>query len=85
MDIINEFKEYGTDVSVYDPWVDHQEVMDEYGITVIDKPEGTYSAVILAVSHNQFLEMDMRDFVGNSGVIFDVKSTLPKDNIDGRL
>lgn len=85
VDIINEFKEYGTDVSVYDPWVDHQEVMDEYGITVIDKPEGTYSAVILAVSHNQFLEMDMRDFVGNSGVIFDVKSTLPKDNIDGRL
>ena len=85
VDIINEFKEYGTDVSVYDPWVDHQEVMDEYGITVIDKPEGTYSAVILAVSHNQFLEMDMRDFVGTSGVIFDVKSTLPKDNIDGRL
>ena len=85
VDIINEFKEYGTDVSVYDPWVDHQEVMDEYGITIIDKPEGTYSAVILAVSHNQFLEMNKRDFVGNSGVIFDVKSTLPKENIDGRL
>ena len=85
VDIVNEFKEYGTDVSVYDPWVDHQEVMDEYGITMIEKPEGIYSAVILAVSHNQFLAMDIRDFVGNSGVIFDVKSALPKENIDGRL
>lgn len=85
VDIVNEFKEYGTEVSVYDPWVNHQEVMDEYGIAMIDEPEGIYSAVILAVSHSQFLSMNIKDLVSNSGVIFDVKSTLPKENIDGRL
>ena len=82
VDIVNEFKEYGTEVSVYDPWVNHQEVMDEYGIAMIDEPEGIYSAVILAVSHSQFLSMNIKDLVSNSGVIFDVKSTLPKENID---
>ena len=85
VDIVNEFKEYGTEVSVYDPWVNHQEVMDEYGIAMIDEPEGIYSAVILAVSHSQFLSMNIKDLVSDSGVIFDVKSTLPKENIDGRL
>lgn len=85
VDIVNEFKEFGTEVSVYDPWVSHQEVMHEYGIEMIEKPEGIYSAVILAVSHHQFLSMDIRDLVGDSGVVFDVKSALPKENIDGRL
>jgi UDP-N-acetyl-D-glucosamine/UDP-N-acetyl-D-galactosamine dehydrogenase len=85
VDIVNEFNEYGTEVSVYDPWVNPQEVMDEYNIEMIEKPEGLYSAVILAVSHHQFLSMNIKDLVGDSGVIFDVKSTLPKENIDGRL
>lgn len=85
VDIVNEFKEYGTEVSVYDPWVDHQEVMHEYGISMIEKPEGIYSAVILAVSHNQFMSMNIKNLVGKTGIIFDVKSALPKENIDGRL
>jgi UDP-N-acetyl-D-galactosamine dehydrogenase len=85
VDIVNEFNEYGTEVSVYDPWVNPKEVMDEYNIEMIEKPEGLYSAVILAVSHHQFLSMNIKDLVGDSGVIFDVKSTLPKENIDGRL
>ena len=59
--------------------------MDEYGIAMIDEPEGIYSAVILAVSHSQFLSMNIKYLVSDSGVIFDVKSTLPKENIDGRL
>ena len=55
------------------------------GIEMIEKPEGIYSVVILAVSHHQFLSMDIRGLVGNSGVVFDVKSALTKENIDGRL
>lgn len=85
VDIFNEFKEFGTEVSVYDPWVRHLEVMHVYGIEMIEKPEGIYSVVILAVSHHQFLSMDIRGLVGNSGVVFDVKSALTKENIDGRL
>lgn len=85
VDIIKEFNEFGTDVSVYDPWVNHQEVHEEYGIEMIDKPKGEYAAVILAVSHHQFLSMDIKSLVSQSGVIFDVKSALPKETIDGRL
>lgn len=85
VDIINEFAEFGTDVSVYDPWVSKEEVMHEYGIDVIDKPEGPYAAIIHAVSHTQFVEMDFKSMLDSNGVIFDVKSSLPKDIVDRRL
>ncbi len=85
VDIINEFDEFGTEVSVYDPWVDKQEVKEEYGVDVIAKPEGKYAAIILAVSHSEFLAMDIRSLIDAKGVVFDVKSALPKEIVDERL
>ncbi|KCB52407.1 nucleotide sugar dehydrogenase, partial [Bordetella hinzii 1277] len=58
VDIIKELGEYSVDVDVYDPWVDAEEAKHEYGITPIAQPaEGSYDAIILAVSHHQFVEM----------------------------
>ncbi len=85
VDIIEEFEQFGTNVSVYDPWVDPIEVKSEYGISVIDKPNGQYSAVILAVGHNEFLEIDVKSLLESNGVLFDVKSILPKENVTSRL
>ena len=85
VDIIEEFNEYGTDVSVYDPWVNKDEVRHEYGLEVIAKPEGKYAAVVLAVSHLEFLQMDIRSLLDDNGVLFDVKSALPKEIVDERL
>jgi UDP-N-acetyl-D-galactosamine dehydrogenase len=85
VDIIEEFEQFGTNVSVYDPWVNPKEVKAEYGISVVDKPRGQYSAVILAVGHNKFLEMDIQEFLEPNGVLFDVKSILPKENVTYRL
>lgn len=85
VDIIEEFEQFGTNVSVYDPWVNPKEVKAEYGIGVVDKPRGQYSAVILAVGHNEFLEMDIQEFLEPNGVLFDVKSILPKENVTYRL
>jgi UDP-N-acetyl-D-galactosamine dehydrogenase len=85
VDIISEFAEFGTEVSVYDPWVNKEEVMQEYGIQMIDEPQGQYAAVIHAVSHSQFSEIDFKTLLSNDGILFDVKSSLPKEFVDKRL
>ena len=86
-DIYHELKEFAMDVDIYDPWASHAEVLDEYGIELVDKidhPEN-YGAVILAVSHNEFKELDFNAFKKTGAIIYDVKSLLPKDVVDARL
>jgi len=45
----------------------------------------SYDAIILAVSHNEFLDLDIPSLKSDIGVIFDVKSLLPKQIVDARL
>jgi UDP-N-acetyl-D-galactosamine dehydrogenase len=60
-------------------------VKKEYGIEISNQlPIGQFDALILAVAHKKFLELDVRSFV-NNGVIYDVKGILPKEIIDSRL
>lgn len=85
IDIYNELMNYEVNVSVYDPWLDLNEVKQVYGINVMKNlPEGYFSAVILAVAHNEFLTLDVRSFAPN-GIVYDVKGILPKETIDARL
>jgi len=84
IDVIHEMKEFGTNVEVYDPWADMDEVKREYGLEMIDKDEldlKNYEAVILAVAHDTFKELDLE--TNDNQVIFDIKSVLEKS--DGRL
>ena len=85
IDIYKELLSYDLKVDVYDPWADKEEVMHEYGIRSVDKPEDEYDAVVLAVSHEEFLDMEIKSLVKNGGVLYDVKSILPKGMVDGRL
>lgn len=89
VDIIHEFNEYHANIEVYDPWVDPDEAEKEYGIRTISKPEqGRYDAIVLAVGHDQFKEMGVEGIHSlgkDAHVLFDVKSMLPKDSVDGRL
>ena len=89
IDMIKEFQNYGARVDVYDPWIDAEEARHEYGITPISKLEnGKYDAVVLAVSHQQFKDMGVdkiRALGKPQSVLYDVKSLLPKDKVDGRL
>lgn len=89
VDVIEELKGYHANVDVYDPWVDAQEAQHEYGLTPIKEPKaGHYDAVILAVSHHQFLTMGaakIRAFGKPDAILFDVKYVLPIDQVDGRL
>jgi UDP-N-acetyl-D-galactosamine dehydrogenase len=85
IDIYNELNNFDIQVEVYDPWVNPEEVNNEYGIDVkINKPEDHFAAVILAVAHKEFLDMDIKSFSPN-GVIFDVKGVLPKEIVNARL
>lgn len=86
IDIINTLKEYNLDLKVYDPWANPEEVMHEYGIVVINKlPTQKFDAAILAVAHNEFKELNIPNLLKPNHVIYDVKSFLPKEMVDGRL
>ena len=88
IDIIEEFETYNVNVDVYDPWASKEEVTHEYGFDLLDKPsqlKSNYDAIVLAVSHNEFLELDIQKLKSDIGVIFDVKSLLPKNAVDARL
>ncbi|QNN46975.1 Vi polysaccharide biosynthesis UDP-N-acetylglucosamine C-6 dehydrogenase TviB [Thermomonas brevis] len=89
VDIVAALQGYNARVDVHDPWVDKAEAQHEYGITPIATPEqGDYDAVVLAVSHSQFCALGAagaRAFGKPKSVLYDVKSVLPKEAVDGRL
>jgi len=89
IDIVGELEHYQANVDVFDPWVDKQESLREYSILPIDAPApDTYDAIILAVGHKQFVEIGAENIrkLGKSGhILFDIKSVLPKEMVDGRL
>jgi UDP-N-acetyl-D-galactosamine dehydrogenase len=85
VDIYNELRNFDINIDVYDPWVNTQEVKHEYNIEVLNSfSKVNYAAVILAVAHKKFLDINIRSLTPN-GVIYDVKGFLPKNIIDARL
>ena len=86
-DIYQNFKEYGMNVDIYDPWVDINSVKIEYKIQIFDKISKLrkYDAIILAVGHNSFLEIDFNNIKNKNSVLFDIKGFLPREIINGRL
>ena len=89
IDIVHELVGYGAAVDVWDPWIDAGEARHEYGLDLISNPApGAYDAVVLAVAHQQFVELGadaIRALGKADAVLFDVKSVLPKDASDLRL
>lgn len=86
IDIYNELLQYGMKVDVYDPHADHHEVSEEYNIKLISEVGSEYDAVILAVSHKEFLNIDYKKIIkNNNSVIFDTKSFLNRNLVDARL
>ena len=89
VDVIAELRNYHAQVDVHDPWADAAEARHEYGIELIDAPaSGQYDAIILAVAHQQFIEMGaarIRAFGKPGCVVFDVKQVLPREAVDDRL
>lgn len=78
IDIYHELCEYGMEVDVYDPWADPEEVMHEYGIkSLIEYPENNvYNAIVLAVAHEEFMQINLQEHKEQGCVIYDVKGIL---------
>ncbi len=87
INLIREFKDFGCDVDVYDPWADKQEVKKIYGMDLISRINGDkYDAIVLAVAHSEFENLDYPSIRnGSNSVIYDIKGVLPKALIDCRL
>lgn len=87
IDIVRALGEYRLSVTVYDPWANPEAVRREYGIEVTNElHEGTrYDAVIAAVAHKVFDDLDLQPLLKDDSVVFDVKATLSRDAVDGRL
>jgi len=89
VDIASELRSYNANVHVHDPWVSADEARHEYGLELVDRPEpGKYDAVILAVSHNEFIALGaegIRAFGKPDAVLFDVKRALPRASVDDCL
>lgn len=87
VDIYHTLTEYTPNITIYDPWANHEKVELEYGIKVCNElPIGKkYDAIIAAVAHRQFAELNLVEFVKPEYVIYDVKGNLPREIIDGRL
>jgi len=88
IDVISELENYNLNVDVYDPWANAEEVKKEFGIKLISNEKDlkpTYDAIVLTVSHQEFLKFKIDNYISETSVVFDVKSFLPEDIIDGRL
>lgn len=85
-DIVKALNEYNLNIDIYDPWASPAIAKHEYSIDITNElPTSKYDAVILAVSHKEFAELDVKAFGKEKHVIFDVKGFLNKELVDGRL
>ncbi len=85
VDVVLELKSYGTEVDVFDPHADPQEVHHEYQITLISALNKKYNAIVLAVSHDEFKDLPWEKIRTTNTVIYDVKGFLDKSIVTARL
>ena len=85
VDVVKALSDYETEIIIYDPWANPEEVKHEYGLdTVSELPKDQYDAVVLAVSHKEFGFLDFDKLKKENGIVFDVKGVL-NEKADARL
>jgi UDP-N-acetyl-D-galactosamine dehydrogenase len=86
IDIVHTLEEYKANVTVYDPWANAAIAKHEYGVELQnDLPKEKFDAVILAVAHDEFRNLDMNQITNGVRVVYDVKGILSEEVIDGKL
>jgi UDP-N-acetyl-D-glucosamine/UDP-N-acetyl-D-galactosamine dehydrogenase len=85
VDVIHELESFGTEVDVYDPQADAEEVKHEYGLKTINALSKTYDAIVLSVGHREFLNLDWASIKHEKTVVYDVKGFLDKSLVTARL
>ncbi|TDG37676.1 nucleotide sugar dehydrogenase [Pedobacter changchengzhani] len=86
VDIYHELRSFSMEVDIYDPWANADQVKAEYNIDLI-KLENfkVYDGIVIAVAHREFLKLNFSAYKNDGAVIFDTKSFINRDLVDGRL
>lgn len=88
IDIVHELEDYNAKVFCCDPVADKEDATHEYGISFVNFAEiPPVPLLILAVAHQEFKDMSLDDILSKvkpGGIVLDVKSILPKDEIERR-
>jgi UDP-N-acetyl-D-glucosamine/UDP-N-acetyl-D-galactosamine dehydrogenase len=85
IDVIRELESFGIQVDTFDPQADPEEVKHEYGLTLAQSISKKYHAIVLAVSHKDFENIDWKKIAEKNTVIYDVKGLMDKNTITARL
>ncbi|MEL1243430.1 nucleotide sugar dehydrogenase [Flavobacterium sp. DGU11] len=85
VDVIKALKDYGINITIFDPWANPAEVKHEYGLeTVREMPHDKFDAVVLGVAHNEFKDLDFTQVKTANSIVYDVKGILGA-KADGKL
>ena len=86
VDVIAALKEFGMNITIYDPWANKEEVVHEYNLESTQEiPTSTFDAIVLTVAHTAFLEMNFDSILNKNNIVYDVKNILPSSKKDGGL
>ena len=85
IDLIKSLKDYGTKITICDPWADKDKVMNEYGLLSMNSlPNKKFDAVVLAVAHDSFLSLDLKSLKKKKSITYDIKGFF-NEAVDGQL
>jgi UDP-N-acetyl-D-galactosamine dehydrogenase len=88
VDIIKALNEYNLNIVVFDPWANPEDAKQEYNIEIVNKlPKNhqKFDAIILAVAHNEYLNINLNKYKKNNCIIYDAKSVLQNKYVDKKL
>ena len=86
VDICHTLLEYTNNITVFDPWAEPAQVKHEYDLDIVTElPDGKFDAVILAVAHEAFRSVDVKNLLSENGVVYDFKGFLDREMVDARL
>jgi UDP-N-acetyl-D-galactosamine dehydrogenase len=85
IDVLTSLKEYGINLTIYDPWANPEEVKHEYNLVITtNEPKTKFDAIVLGVSHDQFNNLNYDNLLSDKSVLYDVKGILTRE-VDGSL
>jgi len=85
VDVVTGLQSFGTNVTLFDPWANPEEVKHEYNLeTIQELPAQKFDAIVLTVAHKEYLELDLSKLLNDKSVVYDVKGIL-EQKVDGRL
>ena len=87
VDVVSQLKKYNTNITIYDPWVNEEKLMHEYGLksTQHNPTNMKFDSIVLAVAHNEFKKLNFGSLRKENSIIYDVKNSLSESQKDNGL